>query len=134
MNFIFGTALDNPSWPQPDFSKGGCLWHGPNMLLQWLEFHFGLAGHKNNNEHLRIEQYRQAIRAFLAKNPSPFFARSFQADQFATAANLLARRDELLLAAWDFSITDGIPERLRCIASIEQVLQASPTELPAGFA
>jgi len=134
MNFIFGIALDNPSWPKPQHSQGGTLWLGPNGLLQWLEFFYGLAGHKNNNEHLRIEQYRQAVRQYLEQEPVAFFSRSFAADQFATAANLLNRRDELLLAAWDFSISNTLPERLKSIALIEQILQGSTQVLPAGFA
>lgn len=134
MNFIFGIALDNPSWPKPQYSQGGALWLGPNGLLQWLEFFYGLAGHKNNNEHLRIEQYRQAVRQYLEQEPVAFFSRSFAADQFATAANLLNRRDELLLAAWDFSISNTLPERLKSIALIEQILQSSTQVLPAGFA
>lgn len=134
MNFIFGIALDNPSWPKPQHSQGGSLWLGPNGLLQWLEFFYGLAGHKNNNEHLRIEQYRQAVRQYLEQEPVAFFSRSFAADQFATAANLLNRRDELLLAAWDFSISNALPERLKSIALIEQILQGNAQVLPAGFA
>lgn len=134
MNFIFGIALDNPSWPKPQHSQGGTLWLGPSGLLQWLEFFYGLAGHKNNNEHLRIEQYRQAIRQYLEQEPVAFFSRSFAADQFATAANLLSRRDELLLAGWDFSLSDTLPERLKSIALIEQILQGSSQVLPAGYA
>ena len=134
MKLIFGLALDNPSWPLPHHSNGGCLWLGPNGLLQWLEFFYGLAGHKNNNEYLRIEQYRQAIRVFLQHTPSAFFSRSFQADQFATAANLLERRDELLLAGWDFRPASHAPERLRCIAAIEQILTTSAQVWPEGFA
>ena len=134
MKLIFGLALDNPSWPLPNHSNGGCLWLGPNGLLQWLEFFYGLAGHKNNNEYLRIEQYRQAIRVFLQHTPSAFFSRSFHVDQFATAANLLERRDELLLAGWDFLPASNTPERLRCIAAIEQILTASEQVWPEGFA
>jgi ATP-dependent helicase/nuclease subunit B len=134
MKLIFGLALDNPSWPLPNHSNGGCLWLGPNGLLQWLEFFYGLAGHKNNNEYLRIEQYRQAIRVFLQHTPSAFFSRSFHVDQFATAANLLERRDELLLAGWDFLPASDAPERLRCIAAIEQILTASEQVWPEGFA
>lgn len=134
MNFIFGIALDNPSWPKPQYSQGGTLWLGPNGLLQWLEFFYGLAGHKNNNEHLRIEQYRQAIRQYLEQEPIAFFSRSFAADQFATAANLLNRRDELLLAGWDFAISGILPERLKSIALIEEILNSSLQTLPAGFA
>lgn len=134
MKLIFGLALDNPSWPLPNHSNGGCLWLGPNGLLQWLEFFYGLAGHKNNNEYLRIEQYRQAIRVFLQHTPSAFFSRSFHVDQFATAANLLDRRDELLLAGWDFLPASNAPERLRSIAAIEQIRSASEQVWPEGFA
>lgn len=134
MNLIFGIALDNPSWPRPGYSQGGTLWLGPNGLLQWLEFFYGLAGHKNNNEHLRIEQYRQAIRQYLEQEPNTFFSRSFAADQFATAANLLSRRDELFLAGWDFSPSADAPTRLSSVAGVEQILQDSDQELPAGFA
>jgi hypothetical protein len=134
MKLIFGTALDNPSWPQADHSQGGRLYLGPNGLLQWLEFFYGLAGQRNNVEPLRIEQYRQATRQYLSEHPEVFFARSFQADQFATAANLLSRRDELLLAGWDFVLSADTPARLRAIAEIELILQTSTQPIPAGFA
>ena len=71
-------------------------------MLHLLESYLGLSGHPNNIDYLRIEQYRQALKALLEKQPDAFFAASYEADQFATATELLDRRDELLLAGWNF--------------------------------
>lgn len=73
-------------------------------------------------------------------NPLSFFyQRSFEADQFATATELLARRDELKLAGWDFQKKDNTPERLAVLAAIEALFVKEKQEendlhLPPGYA
>ncbi|MEL6636858.1 MAG: PD-(D/E)XK nuclease family protein [Bacteroidota bacterium] len=142
MILYFGLELDDLVFPQHPNTRGGHHHLGPQQLLYFLEAHLGLIGHPANNDHLRIEQYRQALQWFLQGEPTAFFARSFAADQLATATTLLAMRDELLLAAWDFQVQADLPERLRVLATIEGCFHppADPTEnafylpLSAGYA
>ncbi len=134
MKIIFGLALTDPPLPPPPPTEGGKLYLGPNGLLRTLESLLGLSGHPADNEFLRIEEYRQALRHHLEQFPESFFAASFAADQFATATEMLARRDELLLAGWDFDPA-GAPSRLACLAVIEETLRSHPERsLSPGFA
>ena len=120
----------------PESSTGGIQYLGPQGILYFLESHLGLLGHPSNDEYLRIEQYRQAIQQQLLSSEVRFYQPSFEADQFATATNLLERRDELLLAGWDFQLEKGMPERLRCLAELEQLIRDKEEELSlsAGYA
>ena len=145
MEIYFGLELDDLVLPQPKKIQGGTHYFGPNGLLTMLETHFGLTVLPANNEYFRIEQYRQAIMRHSAgcgEENASFYCQSFAADQFATAAELLSRRDELLLAGWDFTINDDLPARLKTLAEIEAIFQTKPPEdsnelpltLSAGFA
>ena len=70
----------------------------------------------------------------------PFYQKSFEADPFATAAELLSRRDELLLSGWDFSVQSDTPPRLKTLAEVEAIFHENPIEgeealsLSPGFA
>ncbi|MCB0568289.1 MAG: PD-(D/E)XK nuclease family protein [Phaeodactylibacter sp.] len=136
MTLYFGIALDEQALPVPAHATGGRHVLGPQGLLLFLESHLGLAGHPRDDEYLRIEQYRQVLHRHLESGAHPFYAASFAADQFATAANLLQRRDELLLAGWGFALSPELPERLRCLAELEALIQdkAHQLELSAGYA
>ena len=134
MKIIFGLALNDPPLPPPSPTEGGTLYLGPKGLLYTLESLLGLGGHPADNEFLRIEEYRQALRRYLEQHPDAFFGASFAADQFATATEMLSRRDELMLAGWDFN-PKGAPPRLACLAIIEERLRSHPeTSLSPGFA
>ena len=134
MKLIFGMSLDEQPLPMPPADSGGLLHCGPQRLLQTLESQLGLAGQPKDNDYLRIEEYRQALRLYLEEQPEAFFARAFAADQFATATNLLQRRDELLLAGWDFALQLDTPPRLRAIAEVEQCFADQRLTLSPGFA
>ena len=136
MVIYFGLALDEEALPLPNHSTGGLHYLGPQGLLLFLESHLGLSGHPNDNEYLRIEQYRQALHRHISARPQAFYRASFEADQFATAANLLQRRDELLLAGWRFEPVPGMPARLSCLSEIEALLQDKTNllDLSAGYA
>ncbi|MBX2876562.1 MAG: PD-(D/E)XK nuclease family protein [Saprospiraceae bacterium] len=127
----FGLALDDLSFPLPAASTGGYASLGPKNLLYTLESHFGFAGHANDNDYLRIEQYRQALLQYLQEDQETFYLSSFAADQFATAAELLSRRDELLLAGWDFNRSGTLPARLYTLASVEALFKEQEGEIPA---
>lgn len=127
----FGLSLDDITFPLPTSTTGGYTTLGPKNLLYTLESHMGLSGHPNDNDYLRIEQYRQALLAYLQEENETFYLSSFAADQFATAAELLSRRDELLLAGWDFKGQDKMPGRLHTLGAIEQLLKGKNAEYPA---
>jgi ATP-dependent helicase/nuclease subunit B len=117
----FGLSFDNALYPKPD-TEGGALYVGPKGLLHFFEEHLGLSGHIERIEHIRTEQYRQALTKYLRKTPSVFYRASFEADQLACAEALLARRDELIYGGWDFKKNTNIPPRLKVMVDIEQSL------------
>lgn len=139
MKLIFGLELDDLPLPRPA-TEGGVHYCGKNGLLQLLESYFGLDGHPEDIEYLRVEQYRQALIRWTSAQretgqATPFFQKSFEADQFATAAGLLARRDELLLAGWDFKAGSDTPIRLATLVAIEDILKGengAKQQLPGG--
>ena len=136
MQIFFGLSFDDLVYPLPTQTKGGTRYLGPQELLQTFEAYLGLSGHPNNIEYLRIEQYRQILILHLSQQPNAFYAASFRADQFATATELLDRRDELLLAGWNFQATSNCPNRLKALAQIE-ALRNDPSNdllLSPGFA
>ncbi len=134
MTIYFGLALDDVVFPKTQQKSGAMHYLGPQGLLYTLESHLGLIGHPPENEYLRIEQYRQALQSYLHKHSEAFFRASFEADQFATATELLSRRDELLLGGWDFAQTDDVPERLRCLSELEAFFYGNNRTLSAGYA
>ncbi|MEL7020154.1 MAG: PD-(D/E)XK nuclease family protein [Bacteroidota bacterium] len=130
MTIYFGLELDDLCYPDPAAQASGTFCVGEQGLLALLETHLGLVGHPKNNAYLRIEQYRQAIMRHLATHPDAFYQASFVADQFAVATELLSRRDELLLANWNFVASADCPARLQTIAAIEQLIVSYEQQLP----
>jgi hypothetical protein len=130
MTIHFGLQWDDAVCPLPQHATGDEAWIGPSGLLHLLEAAFGMGGHSPDNEYLRIGQYRQALTEHLEADATAFFRASFEADQFATTIELLQRRDELLQSGWNFEAHSGIPERLACLAAIEQRIQELPDFLP----
>ena len=130
MTLYFGLELDDLIFQEKDQTQGGIHHFGPQKLLWMLESHLGLIGHPVNNEHLRIEQYRQALNWFMQQSESVFYGASFNADQLAAATALLQMRDDLLLSGWDFSVDyDEIPERLKTLGYVESYFtKTTPTD------
>jgi ATP-dependent helicase/nuclease subunit B len=115
----FGLAFDDTVFPLPN-TEGGVFYCGEKGLLRFFEAHLGLEGHVERIEHIRTEQYRQALRRYLKNKPTVFYKNSFEADQLACAETLLARRDELLNAGFDFNLTKDMPPRLKVLGDIEK--------------
>lgn len=134
MTIYFGLQFDETIYPKNVAPEGAVHYFGPQGLLFMLESHLGHIGHPSDNEHIRIEQYRQALKQHFQSDSSAFYARSFEADQLATAARLLQLRDELRLANWDFNSNPETPLRLSSIAEIEEHLQSTDKKLSPGFA
>jgi hypothetical protein len=123
MTIFFGLELDESAFPKGNLPEGNTWYLGPKNLLHLLEYLLGTGGYPADVEHIRIEQYRQALKLHLGQHAAVFFQKSFEADQFAVATELLDRRDELVLAGWDFSLSEKVPPRLRVIAEIESIFQ-----------
>ena len=115
----FGLCFDDTVFPLPD-TEGGVLYCGEKGLLRFFEAHLGLEGHVERVEHIRTEQYRQALRRYVKNKPTVFYKNSFEADQLACAEALLLRRDELLNAGFDFTLKKETPPRLKVLIDIEK--------------
>jgi len=134
---IFGLQLEDQQLPRFRHEcTGGVHLLGPNGLLEYLETKLGLTGHPNNNDHIRTEQYRQALNLCVNTQEANCFQKSFAADPFATAIALLELRDELILSGWDFSIEKKMSPRLLGLATIENILSGEEhtISLHLGFA
>ena len=134
----FGLHLDETAYPKATdrgaATDTGTYYCGPMTLLQLLEKQLGTADYPSNNRYLRVEQYRQSLQKHIALHPDSFYAKSFEADSLATAGALLARRDELILAGWDFVAGNDAPERLKTLAQIESLRRQEGDQLAPGFA
>lgn len=141
MHIHFGIDFDGPVYaPFTNVARHGVLYAGAQKLLHWGEAFFGLSGYPSNTEYLRIELYRQALTQCVHQSDlPPFYARSLEADRFATATALLQMRDELLLAGWEFEPQAPMPPRLRDFSAVEALYRrkiADPAVAvqTAGFA
>ncbi len=133
MKLVFGLELDRSCYAGAETGTSGTHYLGPGGLMELLERLFGLAGPLRENEYLRMEAFRQICRKAVEKygDKDLFFARSFEADDFATAADLLSRYDELLLLGWDFAEEENMPPRLQAMARLHKL---SRGHLPQGKA
>jgi RecB family exonuclease len=86
---------------------------GPETLLAWLETQLGLPVARIHQAS-RISEFAAA----LDTANHPLFAESLKADRWATAAELLSRRDELLLSGWDEADSETHPVLVRALARV----------------
>ncbi len=144
MTIFFGLEFDDQVYPSAT-EQPTTVYLGPKRLLQWLETQFGLVGYANNNDYLRVEQYRQAIVLHLKETPTPFYKKSFEADPFGTATTLLAWRDELVcLSTYDAEEKKWIsffqfpkknsPIRLQVLWEIDVFFKQKQNYLSFGYA
>lgn len=134
LTVYFGLELEEKVFPNGKETQGGIHYVGAQGLLTLLETHLGLIGPTNALEYLRIAQYRQALQSYLSDTPTAFFSASFEADQLATAEELLNRRDELKLAGWHFESDATLPPRLLDMAGVEATLEEAEYAFSKGFA
>ncbi len=135
MQLHLGLEFDNLVYAPLQTKRTDVLFAGVKRLLQWLEIRIGLAGYSENTDYLRIELYRQALLQWRETAPEqPFYAHSFEADRMATAAALLSRRDELMLAGWDFNADNKSPERLLTLAGVERIFRLKVSQPDIGAA
>jgi hypothetical protein len=101
-----GTVQPGGGHRPPDDHCGG-----PEALLRWLETQLGLPT-ADFHAASRISEFAAALDAAA----EPLFAGSLKADRWATAAELLSRRDELLLSGWDGADSPALPALVRALA------------------
>lgn len=84
---------------------------GPETLLRWLETQLGLPVPTIHNAD-RITEYAAALDTVL----DSVITASMKTDRWGTASELLSRRDELLLAGWNETNSDALPNLVRDLA------------------
>lgn len=99
---------------------------GPKQLLDWLETQLGLVPQRTPQS-IRISQYANLLDR-LGENTS--YGRSFAVDRWATATDLLNRRDELRMAGWKGEDVEGLPSVVRDLAKVEKEIAAVYPGLP----
>jgi len=132
MHIVFDMAYDQkvaPSGVQAGQASIGRLFVGLNGLLNVLQTHLGLTG-KEMHHAMRIQGYMDCMEEVKGKPDADFFVRSFEPDAWSSAKQLLAWRDELVLAGWTGQSDDGFTPRLKALAVIEQAL---PQHLKQGL-
>lgn len=88
---------------------------GPETFLGWMETQLGLTC-PNTHKANRVTEYANALTAV----PGASFSTSMKIDRWATASELLSRRDELLLAEWDETDRDSLPQLVRDLSRVAQ--------------
>lgn len=140
MRIEFGTYLDSLAWSDQAAAIGE-LRLGPMGMLGLLETRLGLNGNYVHPAR-RISEYLQRMQAI--DSIGMWFHRSFAADPWSTAKQLLAWRDTLIASGWQGTALASTSTRLQALADIEAVklplsagredrLQAIATKLSQGI-
>ena len=156
MKIYLGLTFTAPPLPPPAPEADNEIVLNPNGLLRLLETFYALGQPNINRDALRTEQFRQIVVKHLELweegsaamgaaagaggvaivDAPPFYEAAFRADAFATAEELLSRRDELLAAGYDLSAepAEVTPPRLATLHELEELLltEAFGLELTAG--
>jgi hypothetical protein len=126
MTILLGLTLsDSKTLPALPANTAGMAAMSPNGLLRYLEGFYALGAPMINRDASRTDQYRQLIIAHQETvDVTPFYAASFEADQAATAAELLSRRDELLAAGYQLTgaVMPATPARIKVLHELEMLL------------
>ncbi len=130
MRLTFGIDCDGATYPDYlGFGDGaiGSAIVGPSGLLDAIEIELGLT-RPHVVPAVRVAIYMEKLGASLHSARDMFFARSFALDPWATSAQLLGWRDELVGGGW-LGTEVGVP-RLDDLAHAERL----GAELPPGLA
>ena len=125
MNIVFDMAYDQkvaPNGIQAGEASIGKLFVGPDGLLKALETIFGLTG-KGSHHAMRIQGYMDCMAEVMVNNPdAEFFISSYASDAWSSAKQMLAWRDELVLAGWSGQGGENFTPRLKALVAIEHLL------------
>lgn len=130
MHIVVGYDFDSAVYPDAlagQEAVSGRVLLGRAGLLSVLETRLGLKGPEIPPA-VRVGQYLDSLRA--ADNGNRFYSRSFEADAWSTAQELLKWRDHLLTSGWDKTLPPGASNRLADIAEVEA---AAENLLSPGF-
>jgi len=131
MQIVFDMAYDQsvaPDGVAAGTASIGKLFVGPNGLLNVLETQLGYTG-KETHQAIRIQQYMESMEQLYGQGEGTFFSGSFSADPWSSAKQMLAWRDELVLAGWHGDSSSDFTPRLNTLAAIEAVL---PDQMKKG--
>ena len=95
---------------------------GPAALLDHLELHLGISS-EHIHEGTRILNYRNQLEKSRKES---FYEESFETSAIEVSRYLLSIRDELKIAGWDFRVQEGMPTRLKNLASVEHAGSLPP--------
>ncbi len=110
--------------PKPGRSVVDMFRGGPETLLRWLETQLGLPV-PDFHQADRITEFASALDAV----EDSVISVSMEMDRWATASELLSRRDELLLAGWDETDSNELPDIVRDLARAAE-LRNRPLAFP----
>ena len=125
MDIVLGYDFDSGVYPdaltqQDALAKQGAVLGkailGRAGLLSLLETRLGLKGPKTHPA-VRVGQYLDCLKA--ADDGQRFYSKSFAADAWSTARELLTWRDHLVLSGWDKTLPPDASARLTDFAAVE---------------
>lgn len=87
-------------------------------LVNMLELRLGLH-HESAPEHERVAHYYDAVCKYMARHPKNVMSASFKVSGLSTAKSMLAWRDELRSAEWDFD-GEEISQRIAVLIGVEE--------------
>lgn len=117
MKLRFGAHLDGQHG-RPPANQLGVLDVGPLGLLSVLEAQLGLVPPRSSSSQ-RVIQYRDCLKKL--DQPSRFYHRSLEVDDFGTAATLLDWRDDWLIHGWTGKPPGKALARLQDMADVEDL-------------
>lgn len=116
VKIIFGMELDGESWSRgTSVNKYVC---GPLGLLKYIETKVGRTG-REVSEAERIGAYREKICAARTMGADLWCARSFEADAWSTAKQMLDWRDQIKELKRDLNLSSDVSRRFDDIVAIE---------------
>lgn len=126
MRIEFGWSLDGAAWADGGGAAGTARL-GPRGLVQLLQGRLGLT-RPSVEPAVRVAQYLRLVEELLAEQPDAWPARSFAADPWSTARQLLRWRDEALATGWRAGTAAGpLPERLAAVRALERRAEVGVT-------
>uniref|UniRef100_UPI0005EB94E1 PD-(D/E)XK nuclease family protein n=1 Tax=Desulfonatronum thioautotrophicum TaxID=617001 RepID=UPI0005EB94E1 len=123
MQIILGYSFDGGAYPDAlgdAEAVSGKVVVGPMGLLSILETRLGLKG-PSRHPAVRIGQYLARLQA--VDHGRRFYSKSFEADAWATANELLGWRDALVFGGWDGKAIQGMSARLGDLVDVESLEQ-----------